>query len=159
VQAAHSCEVSTLTPACSHDVTAAAGATGGFAGGEAGLKQYVETGELKLRDPNQPTPKQTSPVAVAGLLVAAGAGGGLLLTELTDLGENAIKGKLLEVRNSNKSFLGRPCTLNLCGRCGHCVWVKKLADIIPSMFPVHTVKVCCLLDHVHFPCLVLRHCC
>jgi hypothetical protein len=104
--AAHSCDDiqvnttdSCLLSCCARSLFhPTAGATGGFAGGEAGLKQYVETGELKLRDPNQPTPKQTSPVAVAGLLVAAGAGGGLLLTELTDLGENAIKGRLLEVR-------------------------------------------------------------
>ena len=75
----------------------AAGATGGFAGGEAGLKQYVETGELKLRDPNQPRVKQTSPVAVAGLLVAAGAGGGLLLNQLTEVGEGAIKAEILDV--------------------------------------------------------------
>lgn len=75
----------------------AAGATGGFAGGEAGLKQYVATGEIKLRDPNQPTQRQTSPVAVAGLLIAAGAGGGLLLNELTDVGEGALKAEILNV--------------------------------------------------------------
>lgn len=76
----------------------AAGATGGFAGGEAGLKQYVATGEVKLRDPNQPKLRQTSPVAIAGLLVAAGAGGGLLLNELTEVGEGAIKSEILQVR-------------------------------------------------------------
>jgi len=75
-----------------------AGATGGFAGGEKGLKQYIATGEVQLRDPSQPSSGQTSPVAVAGLLVAAGAGGGLLLNNLTDLGENVVKGNILEVR-------------------------------------------------------------
>lgn len=76
----------------------AAGATGGFAGGEKGLKQYVATGEIALADPNQPQRRQFSPVALAGLLVAAGAGGGLLLNQVTDLGESAVKGKILEVR-------------------------------------------------------------
>jgi hypothetical protein len=78
-------------------VCPAAGATGGFAGGEAGLKQFVATGELKLRDPSQPAQRQTSPVAVAGLLVAGGAGGGLLLNQFFDAGEGAIKAEILEV--------------------------------------------------------------
>jgi hypothetical protein len=76
----------------------AAGATGGFAGGEQGVKQFAATGELKLRDPAQPGGStQTSPVAIAGLLVAAGAGGGLLLNEFTDLGESAVKAEILDV--------------------------------------------------------------
>jgi hypothetical protein len=75
-----------------------AGATGGFAGGEAGLDQYVSTGQVRLRDPNQPGgATQSSPVAVAGLLVLAGGGGTLLLNELTDLGTNAVKSEILDV--------------------------------------------------------------
>eukprot|EP00775_Hariotina_reticulata_P004770 gene4770-5020_t len=71
------------------------GATGGFAGGEKGLKQYIATGDVLLRDPNRPLPRQTSPVAIAGLLIAAGAGGGLLLNEVTDLGESAVKAEIV----------------------------------------------------------------
>jgi hypothetical protein len=74
----------------------AAGATGGFAGGEKGLKQFIETGDVQLRDPRQPG-KQFSPVAIAGLLVVAGAGGGLLLNELTDLGEIAVRTEITNV--------------------------------------------------------------
>jgi hypothetical protein len=92
-------------------LSCAAGATGGFAGGEAGLKQYVTTGEIKLRDPNQPSQRQTSPVAVAGLLVAAGAGGGLLLNELTDVGEGALKSEILNV--SRRGGAGY-CTVLYC---------------------------------------------
>ena len=82
---------------CATAFLPAAGATGGFAGGEQGLQQYVATGELKLRQPGQPGPRQSSPVAIAGLLVAAGAGGGLLLNEFADLGENAVKAEILGV--------------------------------------------------------------
>lgn len=78
-------------------VVIAAGATGGFAGGERGLKQYLATGDVQLRDPNTPLPRQTSPVAIAGLLIAAGAGGGLLLNEVTDLGELAVKAEIVNV--------------------------------------------------------------
>jgi hypothetical protein len=73
-----------------------AGATGGFAGGEKGLKQYIETGDIQLRDPRQPG-KQFSPVSIAALLVVAGAGGGLLLNELTDLGEIAVRTEITNV--------------------------------------------------------------
>lgn len=94
-----SAEYASLLPSvCCCSVAPTAGATGGFAGGEKGLKQYIATGEVQLRDPNQPSAGQTSPVAVAGLLAAAGAGGGLLLNNLTDLGEEAVKGNILEVR-------------------------------------------------------------
>jgi hypothetical protein len=85
----------------------AAGATGGFAGGEKGLKQFIETGELKLRDPNAPgSRKQNSNVALAGLLVLAGAGGGLLLNEVTDLGESAFNAEVLQVRGSRVGLEG-----------------------------------------------------
>ncbi|KAF8067268.1 hypothetical protein HT031_002315 [Scenedesmus sp. PABB004] len=79
------------------------GATGGFAGGEKGLKQFVATGEVTLRDPRAPGAQQTSPVAVAGLLVAAGAGGGLLLNEVTDLGEYAVKAEIVNAPIDDKT--------------------------------------------------------
>jgi hypothetical protein len=73
----------------------------------------VETGELKLRDPNQPRVQQTSPVAVAGLLVAAGAGGGLLLNQLTEVGEGAFKSEILNVSTKGRGLWGGGCV---------CVW-------------------------------------
>jgi hypothetical protein len=72
------------------------GATGGFAGGERGLKQFVEQGELRLRDPNAPRAQGVSPVAIAALLVLGGAGGGLLLNEVSDLGESALNTQILQ---------------------------------------------------------------
>ncbi|KAF6254441.1 hypothetical protein COO60DRAFT_1541035 [Scenedesmus sp. NREL 46B-D3] len=79
------------------------GATGGFAGGEKGLRQYIETGDVQLRDPRQPGPRQFSPVAIAGLLVGAGAGGGLLLNELTDLGEVAVRTEITNAPIDDKT--------------------------------------------------------
>lgn len=84
------------------DVGIFPGATGGFAGGEKGLKQFIETGDLQLRDPRQ-APKQFSPVAIAGLLVVAGAGGGLLLNELTDLGEIAVRTEITNAPLDDKT--------------------------------------------------------
>lgn len=70
------------------------GATGGFAGGEKGLATFVEEGEVKLRQPGQPGGWQFEPVSFAGLLVLGGGLGGLLLTDLTDLGEKAVDDEL-----------------------------------------------------------------
>jgi len=64
------------------DVGGFVGAVGGFAGGERALKEFIETGELKLRRPGEPTPKQTSVLQVALLLSLLGAGGSLLFSEL-----------------------------------------------------------------------------
>ena len=58
------------------DVGIFAGATGGFAAGEKGVKQFVRDGDIKLRTAGAPARQQASPVALAGLLAAAGAGGG-----------------------------------------------------------------------------------
>lgn len=115
-------------------MSCAAGATGGFAGGEAGLKQYVATGEVKLRDPNQPTQRQTSPVAVAGLLVAAGAGGGLLLNELTDVGEGALKAEILNVSQKGCSqqsdLLGCLCVV---GRWGSAALQLREKSVVSAL--------------------------
>jgi len=73
------------------------GATGGFAGGEKGLRTYIEEGEVRLRKPGEAGRKQFSPVSLSALLVAAGAGGGLLLNEATDLSEGMIRTELLQV--------------------------------------------------------------
>lgn len=76
------------------DIGLLRGATGGFAGGEKGLQTFVEEGEVKLRQPGQPGGWQFEPVSFAGLLVLGGGLGGLLLTDLTDLGERAVDSEL-----------------------------------------------------------------
>ncbi|GBF88173.1 hypothetical protein Rsub_00885 [Raphidocelis subcapitata] len=69
-----------------------AGATGGFAAGEAGLKQFVRDGSLNLRKAGQPGGnRDASPIPIAGLLVLAGAGGGLLIQTVIDQLGSAIK--------------------------------------------------------------------
>ncbi|PNW84918.1 hypothetical protein CHLRE_03g164000v5 [Chlamydomonas reinhardtii] len=60
------------------------GVTGGFAAGEVGLKQYVATGDVKLRQPGQPGPRQFSPLTLAGVVALAGALGGVLLGLVND---------------------------------------------------------------------------
>ena len=71
-----------------------AGATGGFAAGEKGLKQYVRDGELRLRRDGQPGGQQGSPVSIAFLTVAGGLGGGLGLNALADAATAAAKAEL-----------------------------------------------------------------
>ncbi len=62
------------------DMGALRGVVGGFAGGEAALRQFVETGELRLRKPGDPLiKKQFSPLTLAFLIIFAAAGGGALL--------------------------------------------------------------------------------
>eukprot|EP00798_Chlamydomonas_sp_ICE-L_P013886 gene13886-19812_t len=55
--------------------------TGGFAGGEVGLKSFAATGEVKLRKPGQAGVKQQeSPLAIGFLLLLAGATAAVVLT-------------------------------------------------------------------------------
>mmetsp|Transcript_13076 Transcript_13076/g.36785 ORF Transcript_13076/g.36785 Transcript_13076/m.36785 type:complete len:339 (-) Transcript_13076:299-1315(-) len=68
------------------------GATGGFAGGEEGLKKYIETGEIPLAPPGKKGRTQVSPLlfvfgagavaTVAATFSLVGAGGGGLPTEV-----------------------------------------------------------------------------
>ena len=53
---------------------------GGFAGGEAALKAFAETGELKLRAPGEPVKRQFSPLVPAFMVVLVAGCGGLLLS-------------------------------------------------------------------------------
>ena len=48
---------------------------GGFAGGEQGVRQFVEEGTIKLADTNR---SQQSPLIIAGIVAVAGTIGGLL---------------------------------------------------------------------------------
>jgi len=74
-----------------------AGATGGFAAGEKGVKQFVRDGELQLRKEGQPGGNQSSPVALAFLLIGAGVGGGLLLNGVADFTEGEVKSEIFNV--------------------------------------------------------------
>lgn len=78
------------------DIGFFAGATGGFAGGEYGLRRFIEEGEIKLRPEGQPArSSQFSPLTLAGLLVVAGAGGGIALDRATSVGSDVVtQGKL-----------------------------------------------------------------
>lgn len=74
------------------DIGPLKGAVGGFAGGERALKSFVETGELKLRKPGDPSvKKQFSPLTLAFLIVFAVAGGGILLTSAFEEGEAGVQ--------------------------------------------------------------------
>lgn len=93
-----------------------AGATGGFAAGERGLKQYLRDGTLQIRKEGQPGVTQYSPVPVAWLLVLGGAGGGLLLNSLADVAEQGIKTEIVNVRG-RWHWLGE-----FIGKGEDCVW-------------------------------------
>ena len=49
---------------------------GGFAGGEQGVRQFVEEGTIKLSDRRR---QQQSPLLIAGIVAVAGTIGGLFL--------------------------------------------------------------------------------
>ncbi|KAL4543862.1 hypothetical protein Ndes2437B_g01673 [Nannochloris sp. 'desiccata'] len=65
--------------------------TGGFSGGEAGLRRFVETGEVPFA-PEGSRRKQQSPLIVAGIISASAVTGGLLLNDAGDIGERFISG-------------------------------------------------------------------
>lgn len=65
---------------------------GGFAGGEVGLRQYVETGEIPFVTEGGSRRRQQSPLIVAGIVSLAAVTGGILLTDVTDVGERIITG-------------------------------------------------------------------
>ncbi|PNH12657.1 hypothetical protein TSOC_000331 [Tetrabaena socialis] len=89
------------------DIGPLSGVAGGFAGGEAGIKQFVATGDLKLRKPGDPGPKQFSPLTLAGLVALAGAVGGVVLDLVSDAGENAVSRDLLQapIDDNTKTLL------------------------------------------------------
>ena len=65
---------------------------GGFAGGEVGLRQYVETGEVPFVKEGGSRRRQQSPLIVAGIVSLAAVTGGILLTDVSDIGEKLITG-------------------------------------------------------------------
>eukprot|EP00890_Picochlorum_soloecismus_P003619 jgi/Picsp_1/4258/NSC_01767-R1_protein len=64
---------------------------GGFAGGEMGLQEYVSKGEIPFAD-GASGRRQQSPLIVAGIVSIAAVTGGILLTDVSDLGEQLISG-------------------------------------------------------------------
>jgi hypothetical protein len=65
--------------------------TGGFAGGEVGLRSYVETGNVPFA-PEGLRKNQQSPLIIAGIVSAAAVTGGVLLTDISDVGERLVTG-------------------------------------------------------------------
>lgn len=64
---------------------------GGFAGGEVGLKEFVQTGEVPF-DEEGKARRQQSPLIVAGIVSITAVTGGILLTDVSDFGERVISG-------------------------------------------------------------------
>ncbi|GAB4818960.1 hypothetical protein N2152v2_006006 [Parachlorella kessleri] len=66
--------------------------TGGFAGGELGLKKFVELGDVPIAEPGSRGRGQgQSPLFIAGLLGGAATVGGLLLFDVAETGEQALQ--------------------------------------------------------------------
>ena len=63
--------------------------TGGFSGGEVGLRKYVETGEVPFA-PEGSRSRQQSPLIIAGVLSASAVAGGLLLNDIGEVGEQLV---------------------------------------------------------------------
>lgn len=85
------------------DVGPLAGAVGGFAGGEVGIKSFVQKGEVTLRRTDFPVKKQTSPISLGLLLAAAGAGGGLLLNQIGEVGEDVVRDDIIAAPIDDKT--------------------------------------------------------
>lgn len=68
------------------DVGVFAGMTGGFAGGERGLKAFVETGEVRIRKPGEPGGQPMSPLQIAFIVLIAGVAGSAVLTQIYNSG-------------------------------------------------------------------------
>ncbi len=58
---------------------------GGFAGGELGVKTYVETGDIPLVEPGKRGRQAPSPLLIAGALGLAATFGGILLTDVEEV--------------------------------------------------------------------------
>jgi hypothetical protein len=66
--------------------------TGGFAGGEVGLRAFVETGAVPFLAPGEQRRRLVSPLIVAGIVSALGVAGGLLVTDVEELSEQVARG-------------------------------------------------------------------
>lgn len=72
------------------DIGPLPGATGGFAAGEVGVWQFVETGEVKVRGANEPGKRQFSPLPVAGLMILLGTGGSIVLDKVLNASQTLL---------------------------------------------------------------------
>jgi len=86
--------------------------TGGFAGGERGLRSFVETGEVRLRKPGEPGGQPISPLSIAFIVLLAGIAGAAVLTEVYDFGEGAVKTDKIQVGAAQCSGLCRSLDLS-----------------------------------------------
>jgi hypothetical protein len=63
------------------------GVVGGFAGGERGVQQYVQDGEVTIADKPR---KQSSPLVFAGIVAVLGTAGALFLYNVEEVGEEIV---------------------------------------------------------------------
>lgn len=80
------------------DVGFMAGATGGFAGGERGVKAFVRDGEVRIRRPGQPGGQGASPLTTAFLVMFAGVGAAAVSTQVYDPATSTLRMDVIEVR-------------------------------------------------------------
>lgn len=88
------------------DMGGFSGVVGGFAGGERGVQQFVDKGEVSLSEASR---EQGSPLVFAILIAAVGTIGGLLITNVTAAGEsalNAVEGGQLGTQANNLKVAG-----------------------------------------------------
>lgn len=117
---------STPPPLC------AAGATGGFAAGEVGLKQFVQDGELKLRKEGGPGVTQSSPVTFLGWLLLGGVGGGLLLNSVGDLATSIIQAAIVDVSAPGDGAGGGGGGVRAVQRFPHSSQIRSRAGLQPG---------------------------
>lgn len=86
-------------------LVATAGMTGGFAGGERGVQQFVAKGKIQFADPDDPSGKQNSPVVVATVVAGVATVGGIFLTDLFDVGEKVAEADILGHLDDNTKLL------------------------------------------------------
>jgi hypothetical protein len=72
------------------------GVSGGFAGGENGINQFIDTGNIKFRKPGEPGRNQFSTVGFAGTVALFGTVGALLLNEAVGVVEKSDLPKILQ---------------------------------------------------------------
>lgn len=119
--------------------------TGGFAGGELGLKMFKEKGDIPIAPEGQGT-KQSSPLITGFVLGLAATGGGLLLSTVEEVGVEAVEG------STKVSVLGldEQTKLLITVRCG---WGPRL--LAPS--GAETMRVALLAPALH--ALSASRCC
>jgi hypothetical protein len=111
---------------------------GGFSGGEVGLRSYVESGEVPFLPPGERR-KQQSPLALAGLIGGAAVVGGILVTDVSDLGEHVLSGATsvspaaLAPLDENTKFLLEAAIL-LVGLVGSVAGGRALVGSLTSSF-------------------------